>query len=61
MWQPTPFIEANALLALDDGEPDYANAREALASCSIRELQALERQSERLAELCRTLTHEMRE
>jgi hypothetical protein len=59
--RPTPFIEANALLALDDGAPDYDEARSSLVLLSMGELYALERQARRLAELCRVIANEQRD
>jgi hypothetical protein len=61
MNTPTPFIESNALLALDDGPPDYADARSHLGELSIGELYALERQAKRLAELCHVMAAEKRD
>ena len=56
----TPFVEANALLALEDGPPDYAAAREHMSDLSMGELNALEHQAERLAALCREMARERR-
>jgi hypothetical protein len=61
MTTPTPFIEANALLALDDGAPDYDDARSHLVELSIGELYALERQAKRLYEFCRVIANEKRD
>jgi hypothetical protein len=58
---PTRFIEANALLALDDGAPDYDEARSHLAELSIGELYTLQRQAKRLVELCRVVADEKRD
>lgn len=60
MNPPTPFVEANALLALED-DPDYDAAREHLSDQSIGELYALERQAKRLFEFCRVLANERRD
>ena len=61
MSTPTPFIEANALLALDDGAPDYDDARSHLNELSIGELYTLQRQAKRLVELCRVVADEKRD
>ena len=60
MSNPTPFIEANALIALEES-PDYAEARSSLSELSIGELYALKRQAERLRELCIEIAHERRD
>lgn len=59
--QPTNFSEANALLALDNGQPDYALAREVLADYSLGELNNLRKQANRLSEICEILADEKRE
>lgn len=57
----TPYSEANALLALDDGAPDYDAARASLSDYSISELCALRRQADRLANFMQELIGEKRD
>lgn len=61
MAAPTPFVEANALIALEDGPPDYDEARSYLVELSMAELSALEAQAKRLMEFCRVLHNEKRD
>lgn len=56
----TPFIEANALLAIND-DRDYAEARHILCDESLSGLYALEQTARALADFCRDLANERRD
>lgn len=58
---PTNFSESNALLALDQDQPDYAEARAILADYSKGELIKLRKQADRLSDFCDVLLAEKRE